>query len=280
MVGASFTANDQEGDTVTRWSLSGSDGGDFTISEFGEMTFRNLPDYDRPADSNRDNEYQVSVRAYDSGNRYGFLDVVVRVTDVNEEAPVVTGRETLTFRENTPITQRLYTYRATDSDRDTTFTWSVEGTDGGQNGNFEVSDRGVLTFKEPPDFEARSDSDSNNDFQLTIVATDGGGLRGELPVTLNVTEVNEGPEISGTTQFTVDERQSVTQSVDIAGAAFTAVDPEGDDVTRWSLTGTDGGTSPSPTPATRRGKTRPNFASAIRPTWTHRPTPTGTTSTW
>ena len=204
------------------------------------MTFRNLPDYDRPADSNRDNEYLVNVRAYESGNRYGFLDVTVTVTDVNEEAPVVTGRETLTFRENTSTGTRLYTYRATDSDLNTVFTWSVEGTD---SADFIItrdsSGRGALFFRSPPDHEQPADQDTDNVYVITIVASDGTN-RGELPVTATVTEVNEGPEISGTTQFTVNERQSVTQSVDIAGATFTAVDPEGDEVTRWSLTGTDG----------------------------------------
>ncbi len=241
LVGASFTANDQEGDEVTRWSLSGSDGGDFQISEFGELTFRTLPDYDRPEDSNRDNEYLVSVRAYDSGNRYGSLDVTVTVNDINEEAPVVTGRETLTFRENTAITTRLYTYRATDTDLNTVFTWSVGGTDGG---DFTItrdsSGRGELYFKSPPDHEQPADQDTDNVYDINIVASDGTNA-GELSVTVTVTEVNEGPAISGTTQFTVNERQSVTQSVDVAGATFTAADPEGDEVTRWSLTGSDGG---------------------------------------
>ncbi|MCY4364802.1 MAG: cadherin domain-containing protein [Chloroflexi bacterium] len=239
--GASFTANDQEGDEVTRWSLSGSDGGDFQISETGVMTFRILPDYDRPADSNRDNEYLVSVRAYDSGNRYGSLDVRVTVTDVNEEVPVVTGRETLSFQENTATTTRLYTYRATDTDLNTVFTWSVEGDDGG---DFTITPdsggRGELFFRSPPDHEQPADQDTDNVYDITIVASDGTN-RGELPVAVTVTEVNEGPTITGTTQFTVSERQSVTQSVDVAGATFTAADPEGDDVTRWSLTGTDGG---------------------------------------
>ena len=44
------------------------------------MTFRNIPDYYSPADSNRDNEYLVTIRAYDSGNRYGSLEVTVTVT--------------------------------------------------------------------------------------------------------------------------------------------------------------------------------------------------------
>ena len=91
LVGARFTSTDPEGDDVTRWNLSGSDGGDFTISENGVLTFRDPPDYDRPADSNRDNEYLVTVRAYDIGNRYGSLDVTVTVTSENEATPVVTG---------------------------------------------------------------------------------------------------------------------------------------------------------------------------------------------
>ena len=81
---AAYSATDPEGDDVTRWSLSGSDGGDFEISATGVLTFRNVPDYDRPADSNRDNEYLVTIRAYDAGNRYGSLDVTVTVTPFNE----------------------------------------------------------------------------------------------------------------------------------------------------------------------------------------------------
>ena len=231
LAGASFTANDQEGDEVTRWSLAGGDGGDFTISETGVMTFRNLPDYDRPADSNRDNEYLVSVRAYDSGNRYGSMDVIVTVTDVNEEAPVVTGRESLTFRENTTTETRLYTYRATDSDRNTSFSWSVEGDDGS---DFAI-DEGVLTFRSPPDYEQPADQDTDNSYEITVVASDGSNS-GELPVTVTVTEINEGPEISGTGTYTIPETQD-----NLANATFTAADPEDDDVTRWSLTGTDRG---------------------------------------
>ena len=176
--GASFTATDPEGDAVTRWSLSGSDVGDFQINEDGQLTFRNTPDYDRPADSNRDNEYLATIRAYDSGNRYGFLDVTVTVTNVNEEAPVVTGRETLSFRENTAVTTRLYTYRATDADRNDAIMWSVGGTDGRL---FAISERGELTFSTLPDFESPGDFGGSNESDIEIVATDGGGRRGVLP---------------------------------------------------------------------------------------------------
>ena len=242
LTGATFSASDPEGDAVTRWSLSSSDGGDFTISENGELTFRNTPDYDSPADSNRDNEYLVTVRAYDAGNRYGSLDVTVTVTNVNEEAPVVTGRETLSFRENTATTTRLYTYRARDADRNDAIMWSVGGTDGRL---FAISERGELTFSTLPDFESPGDSGGSNEYDIEIVATDGGGRRGVLPVTVTVTDVNEGPEIARTstnTDITVQEYTDPNQDPAFQIlATYSAQDPEGSDISRWSLSGSDGG---------------------------------------
>ena len=110
------------------------------------MTFRNLPDYDRPADGNRDNEYLVTVRPYD-GRVYGSYDVTITITSDNEP-PVITGDDTREFRENG--TGTIYTYRATDPEGDD-FTWSV-GVQAASR--FEISDRGVLTFSNPPDFES------------------------------------------------------------------------------------------------------------------------------
>ena len=227
--GAFFTAVDPEGADITGWSLSGTDGGDFTISENGELTFRNPPDYERPADSNRNNEYLVSVRASD-GRYYGYFNVTVTVEDVNEPPEINTGSRTaFTFRENG--TASLYTYRATDPERGT-ITWSVSGTDGD---DFAVSETGVLTFSTPPNYEVPADSDRGNLYEVTMVASDSGGLQGTLPVTVNVTDVNEGPEVSGRDNYTVSENG------DLPGTFFTAVDPEGSDITGWSLSGTDGG---------------------------------------
>ena len=111
LAGATFTARDPEDPDaeVSRWSLSGSDAGDFNITDTSqqtgqnsaELTFRNPPDYDSPADSNRDNEYLVTIRAY-NGSTYGSLDVKVTVTDLNESDPVVSGRDTLSFGKTLP----------------------------------------------------------------------------------------------------------------------------------------------------------------------------------
>ena len=240
----SYTATDAKDmrPVYPRWSLSGSDGGDFVIDPAtGSLTFRNTPDYDRPADGNRDSVYEVTVRGYD-GRAYGNLNVTVTVTAVNEEAPVVTGSQSLSFRENTPTTTRLYTYRATDTDRDTMFTWSAEGAVGNATDGdvFEIDASGVLTFKAEPNHEDPDDSDNNNVYEIVVAASDGSN-RGTLPVTVTVTDVNEGPVVSGTATFTINESQNLNENLDLPGATYTATDPEGEPVTSWRLYGSDGG---------------------------------------
>ena len=230
---ATYLASDPEGQPITRWSLSGRDGGDFLISGDGELTFRNTPDYDRPADSDRDNEYLLTVRAYD-GRTYGSLDVTVTVSNVNEHDPVIPSGSQTSFTYREEGTGALYTYRATDGDKDDVISWSADGTDGNL---FGFNDRNGLAFKEPPDYEQPADAGQDNEYNLTVVATDSGGLTDRLDVTVTVTAVDEGPEIAGVNTYTVAEGQ------DLTGAAFTARDPEdpGAAVTRWSLSGRDGG---------------------------------------
>ena len=112
---AAYTATDPEdpGASISRWSLSGSDAGDFAVSGGGELSFRNVPDFEAPADSGRDNVYDFSVRASD-GRNYGYLEVTVTVEDVNE-VPLVTGTTSFTYRENGTAT--IYTFSAADPER-------------------------------------------------------------------------------------------------------------------------------------------------------------------
>ena len=230
---ATYSASDPEGQAITRWSLGGSDSGDFSISEDGELTFRNTPDYDRPADSNRDNEYLVTVRAYD-GSAYGNLDVTVTVSNQNEHGPVIRSGSGTSFSYREESTSALYTYSATDQDKDDVITWTTAGTDGHL---FELDDRNALTFREPPDYEDPRDAGRDNGYELAVVATDSGGLSDRLDVTVTVTAVDEGPDITGTRTYTVSEGQELT------GATFTARDPEDPsiEVTNWRTSGSDGG---------------------------------------
>ena len=77
-----FTASDPDTYATISWSLSGTDHDDFTIAD-GVLGFRTFPDYENPTDSNRDNEYLVSVQASD-GNHTVTKPVRVSVTNREE----------------------------------------------------------------------------------------------------------------------------------------------------------------------------------------------------
>ena len=49
-----------------------------------ELTFRNVPDYEDPADSDDDNVYEVTVEAADEDGETGRLEVQVTVTNVTD----------------------------------------------------------------------------------------------------------------------------------------------------------------------------------------------------
>ena len=135
------------------------------------------------------------MRASD-GRYYGTLEVVVTVTDQNEAPEIASNSKTeISYRENG--TSGLYTYRATDPEKGE-INWSVRGTDGNV---FEISETGVLGFRSPPDYENAGDSDRDNEYELTVVAADQGGLEGTLEVAVTVTDQNEGPEVTGTRTF-------------------------------------------------------------------------------
>ena len=221
---ARYTASDPEDPdaAITRWSTSGTDGGDFVMNEQGELRFRNQPDHERPADSNRDNVYVFTVRASD-GRYYGTFDETVTVDNVNEPPTITTTSSSATnLQQPENRTTRLYTYRATDPEGET-ITWSVAGVDGRF---FAINERGELAFDEtqPPDYEQPGDSGRDNVYNATVRAQDQGGITAELEISVTVTAVNEGPEVtSGQPAFTISENQSLPNAV------YTGSDPEGGD---------------------------------------------------
>ena len=201
---ATYTATDPEDPSalITRWSLTGTDAGDFTIDENGQLTFRNVPDHERPADSRRDNVYNLTVRASD-GRNYGYLEVTVIVEDVNEAPTITTTSKTaFSYRENGTAT--IYTFRATDPERGN-FTWSLSGAD---DDDFTISETGVLSFASSPNYESPTDSGRDNVYEVTVVARDDASNSGTLDVTVTVTDQNEGPEISGQQSLSFTENQT------------------------------------------------------------------------
>ena len=175
------------------------------------------------------------MRASD-GNSYGTLDVVVTVTNV-DEAPTVSGRDSIGYVENG--TTPLDTYTADDPENGDII-WSLAGTD---DGAFEISDGGVLTFVEVPDRENPVDFNRDNVYLVTVRAWDGSSY-GTRDVAVTVTDVNEAPVISvvivGGVIDVVDGEVSRDYAEDLTDPVglFLASDPEESAVT-LSLVGSD-----------------------------------------
>ena len=237
LTNAVYTATDPEGAHIARWNVGGRDGGDFFITQGGTLYFRSLPDYDRPADSDRDNVYEITIQPSD-GRVLGSYPVTVTVTDVNEPPEIRSG-STTSFTQQENRTSRLYTYSATDPEEGAV-TWSVGGTDGRL---FTIDERGQFSFREdsPPDFDTPADVGEDNVYNVTIQARDPESNTASLSVTVTVTEVNEGPVITrqGSAPGSVPENHGADQML----ATYTAADPERPSVriTEWSTSGTDGG---------------------------------------
>ena len=173
------------------------------------LTFISPPDFENPTDSNSDNLYEITVVATDEQGLTDSIDVTVTVTNHAEsvEPTISTRRPPTTYRENR--TSTVYNFRASDPQRGP-IAWSRTGMDASA---FALSDSGGLTFAGPPDFESPGDSDRQNDYELTVVATDEDGHSDRLAFTITVTDVNEGPEITrvGSAPGSVAENYGQTQ---------------------------------------------------------------------
>ena len=234
---AVYTATDPEGLNLARWNVGGRDGGDFLITQGGTLYFRSLPDYEKPADSNRDNVYEVLIQPSD-GRNTGSYPVTVTVNDVNEPPDIKAGSRTA-FTQPENRASRLYTYSAADPEKGE-IAWLLGGAD---RSHFTINERGQFSFNEntPPDFDAPGDVGGDNLYNVTVQARDPEFNTASLPVTVMVTEVNEGPVITrqGSAPGSVPENHPTTQALD----TFSALDPERPSVkiTQWSTAGPDGG---------------------------------------
>ena len=239
---ATYQASDPDVSDTLTWSLQGADSGDFTVTKntagHGDLTFSNSPNYEMPADSDTDNDYEVIVKVSD-----GSLDVMrsltVQVEDANDAPRITSGPSAKSILENS--TDALGTYVASDEDTSDTQMWSVETTDDGRFFQIDALS-GDLSFKVAPDFETKEDSDGDSVYHVTIRVTDNGAPEGSSTrdVAVTVTNVNEAPTIdAGPANGATINRDEGTATTDVL-ATFGASDPDEPTTFRWTLAGDDG----------------------------------------
>ncbi len=226
------TATDADtGQTITL-ALSGDDGGLFSITPAGELTFKTVPDFEMPTDVGTDNMYEVTITATDNGTpeMSATQALTITVTDLaNEHAPVFTSGAiaTVAYAEND--TTAVTTVVATDADAGQTMTLALSGADAGL---FSITPAGELTFNTAPDFEVPTDMGGNNVYEVTITATDNGtpAMTAMQALTITVTDVEEPLGLEAFTDIAVYPNP-VDAVLHISGMAENA---------RYTLSGIDG----------------------------------------
>ena len=240
-----YTATDPESRNIA-YTLMGSDAAKFKLSATQVLSFRAEPDYETPTDRDRDNVYEVTVRASD-GTMNADRMVKVTVTGV-DEAPVVTGRDSVDYRENDEGV--VATFTAMDPEGASSITWSlatgtnidgVEAEDVADAADFMIDDEtGELKFNiadtddgsspGSPDYEnpQGAGTPANNTYNVVVLATDAAtdGQTGFHKLTVKVTNVAEAGKVTWTVAPDGSTVQSVTQ-FDV-GALLTATAEDGD----------------------------------------------------
>ena len=233
-VGDPVVATDTDNDTLTYELIefdSPNDGDDefFDIDpESGQITVAQDLDYDaaegRTAGATA-GTYMVIVRATDPSGLADNITITITAENVNED-PIVTGRAELSVDEGTiditdPGAVLVYTslpdapgiddspdptnqqneYVYEDPDHlDSIARWTLEGDDAGafdQSGRFEPR---YIQFKVAPDYENPTDANSDNVYEVTLVATDTDPLRtgagvGKVNVWVTVTNFAEAGQV-------------------------------------------------------------------------------------
>ena len=212
--GAPITATDQDGNTLT-YSLGGDDAGSFEI----DPNTGQISTTDTTYDFETDSDYDLTVTVSD-GTITDTIAVTIDLTDVND-APVFSDGDSATrsLPENSTANVSVGApFSASDQDGDT-FTYSFSGADAASftfdPATGQISTKAGVTY----DFETKPA------YSVTVTATDDGDpvASSSIPVTVNLTNVNEPPAFSAETYaFSVSEDAANFKIVGVVAA----IDPD------------------------------------------------------
>ena len=226
--GTEFTATLEDDDeptgTTWQWYRTTSRGSSGTAISNANSRFY-IPDvYDV-------GRYLRAVASYDDGHGTGKSASAVSANRVQEAPPVpeppvfpADGDYDRRIRENLPGGRNIGAPVTATDDNNDRLTYSITASD-----EFEiVESTGQLRTKAEPDHEGQEQ------YFVTVTATDPGGLTDTISVTINVEDVDETPVVSGPTSLEFEEGTSTGAT--LATYTFTDPDREGIDLV---LTGTD-----------------------------------------
>ncbi len=193
-VGAPVSAEDPDDETLV-YTLSGVDSDLFDINAAtGQITVAE----GTALDFESDNSYSVILTVVDPAGASDTIGVLISVTDV-DETPTIFEKE-LIILESRPSdyiensTAKVATY-AVDGTKTEGVVWSINGIDAALFSITQLNGLVELTFNSPPDYENPMDQGRDNEYNITIVATNDEGTMSTLNVVITVAnDPNESGE--------------------------------------------------------------------------------------
>ena len=161
-----IAASDPDASSTLSYTISGTDSSKFSINaSSGAVAFLSPPNFESPTDNGLDNTYNFTVTVSD-GSLSSSQSIAIAVGNVNE-APSFSIASAQSYVENSGATISV---AANDPDASSSLTYTLSGTDASK---FTISSSGVISFSSAPDYEAPSDSGSNNIFNVSVAVSDG-----------------------------------------------------------------------------------------------------------
>ena len=236
---ATFLATDPEGDPITWELIDGNvdvdgDGVDaFRLSSSGQLIINDADDIDFESGVT---SFNLVAEVTDDEGASSQATFTVNITNV-DEPPAIDPNQNLTFSlaEDAPLNTVVGTLAATDSDPGSVFTWTILSGNGPDSDTdttlpFGINSNGEIFVADPDDIDFES---GNTTYTLEVQVADQTGLTDTVTVTINLTNVNEAPEIT-TPVGPFDVSEDTPQGAVVG--AIAATDPDGDSII-WSIAG-------------------------------------------
>ncbi len=201
-VGVTALASDADGTDTVSYMLDDDAGARFAIDAVtGVVTTTG------PLDAESATSHSITVRATSTDGTSTTRVFSIVVNPLNDNAPTITSdgggaTASISVAEGTTA---VTTVMAADADLPVqSLNYTISG--GADAVKFAINNTtGELSFVAPPDFEAPTDSNGDNIYEVTVEVGDGAGGTGSQAIAVTVTNVNDAPSDVSLLGSSVDE---------------------------------------------------------------------------
>ena len=235
VVGSVSVSDPDAGDTFSYALTNGNTGGAFAIDASGQITVANPAALDFETVPGQAFTLEVTVTDQGGTGLASTATVTVNLTDVNE-APAVTGFTT-SIAENSALGTVVGSVSVSDPDAGDTFSYAL--TNGNTGGAFAIDASGQITVANPAALDFETVPGQAFTLEVTVTDQGGTGLASTATVTVNLTDVNEAPAVTG---FTTSIAENSALGTVVGSVSVSVSDPDAGDTFSYALTnGNTGG---------------------------------------